>query len=199
MSAPEPLDQRILDEALAHLRAFGAKRTTVLSIAAALGVTHAAVYRYFPSKAELFDAAVARSLQPLEATLQTILQSPDPAADKLERMTLALHRAYRAMAIDDRELFAILSEAVVSSRGVGRKHRSRAQHAVQKVVEEGMGSAEFIAADHRRAIAFVFDALHRFIHPVSIRLDRDVASAALEARLFRVLGVVTRALARGRT
>lgn len=199
MTAPEPLDQRALDEALAHLRQYGAKRTTVLSIAQTLGVTHAALYRYFPSKTALFDAAVARALHPLEGELQAISQSPDPAADKLERMTQAVHRAYRRMAADDAELFEILTEAVVAGRGVGRKHRSRAQAAVQRVVEEGMASGEFVAADHKRAIAFVFDALHRFIHPVSIRLDRDVSSAALQARLDRVLAVVGHALARGRT
>jgi AcrR family transcriptional regulator len=194
----EPLEERALDEALAHLRRYGARRTTVLSIAEALGVSHAAVYRYYPSKAELFDAAMARALRPLEGELRAIVDAPDPAADKLERLAHAVHRSYRAMCLEDPELFALLSRAAVEGRGAGRKHRAKVQAAVQRVVEEGIGSSAFAVADARRGVAFVFDALHRFIHPVSVGLDRDAPDGATALRLDRVSRVVARALGAGR-
>lgn len=192
------LEDRILDEALAHLRRYGARRTTVLSIAQALGVSHAALYRYFPSKAELFDAAMARALKPLEADLRAIVDAPDPAADKLERLVHAVHRAYRGLSVDDPELFELLSRAAVEGRGAGRKHRAKVQAAVQRVVEEGIGSSAFAVADARRGVAFVFDALHRFIHPVSVGLDREAPASALLQRVDRVTRVVARALTTGR-
>ncbi|QLP97092.1 MAG: TetR/AcrR family transcriptional regulator [Rhodoblastus sp.] len=111
------IEDRILDEAMAHLRRYGARRTTVLSIAQALGVSHAALYRYFPSKAELFDAAMARALKPLEAEMRAIVDAPDPAADKLERLVHAVHRAYRGLSLDDPELFELLSRAAVEGAG----------------------------------------------------------------------------------
>ena len=98
-------EDRILDEALAHLRRHGARRTTVLSIAQTLGVSHAALYRYFPSKAELFDAAMARALKPLEADMRAIVDAPDPAADKLERLGHAVFPAYRTPTPHDPQLF----------------------------------------------------------------------------------------------
>lgn len=191
-------EDRILEETLAQLRRHGARRVTVLSIAEALGVSHAALYRYFPSKAELFDAAVARALRPLEAELRAIVDAPDPAADKLERLIHVVHRAYRAACLDDPELFSLMSRAAVEGRGVGRKHRAKVQAAVQRVVEEGIGSSAFEVADARRGVAFVFDALHRFIHPVSVGLDRDAPNTAIQQRLDRLMRVTTRALANGR-
>jgi AcrR family transcriptional regulator len=192
------LEERALEETLSHLRRHGAGRTTVLSIAAALGVSHAALYRYFPSKGELFDAAVARALRPLEAEMRAIVDAPDPAADKLERLIHAVNRAYRVMCVGDPELFALLSQAAVAGRGAGRKHRARVQAAVQRVVEEGIGASAFALPDARRGVAFVFDALHRFIHPVSVGLDSDAPGAALSQRLDRLTRVVTRALTSGR-
>lgn len=191
-------DQRILEETLAHIRRHGARRTTVLSVAEALGMTHAAVYRYFPSKAELFDAATAEALRPLEAALRDIAEGPDPAPDKLERMATSVHRAYRRLALEDPDLFDLLAEAVVEARGVGRKHRARVQSAVQRVIEEGIGGGAFPGGDARRAMAFFFDALHRFIHPVSIRLDREASAAALDLRMERVTRMALRALTLGR-
>jgi len=192
------VEDRILDETLAHLRRHGARRTTVLSIAQALGVSHAALYRYFPSKSDLFDAAVARALRPLEAELRAIVDAPDPSPDKLERLIHAVHRAYRGACLDDPELFALMSQAAVEGRGVGRKHRAKVQAAVQRVVEEGVASSAFAAADARRAVAFVFDALHRFIHPVSVGLDRDAPNAAVQQRVDRLMRVVARTLVSGR-
>ena len=192
------LEDRIIDETLAHLRRHGARRTTMLSIAEALGVTHAALYRYFPSKAELFDAATARALRPLEDEMRAIVDAPDPAGDKLERLAQAVHRAYRGACLNDPELFALIAKAAVEGRGVGRKHRGKVQAAVQRVVEEGIGSSAFAVADARRGVAFVFDALHRFIHPVAVGLDRDAPNAAIQQRLDRVMRVVARALTSGR-
>lgn len=197
-ASSEPTDQRILDETIAQVRAHGARRTTVLSIAAALGMTHANVYRYFPSKAALFDAATARALAPLESALRDIADAPDPAPDKIERMAGAAHRAYRAFAVADPDLFARLADAVAAGRGIGRKHRAKVQAAIQRAVEEGVAGGAFPGTDARRAVAFVFDALHRFVHPVSVALDRDVADAPLAQRLERVTQAALRALTAGR-
>ena len=67
---PEPIEARLLDVARAHVRKFGAARTTIVGIAAEAGMTHANVYRYFPSKAELFEEITASWLRPLEARLR---------------------------------------------------------------------------------------------------------------------------------
>ena len=48
-------------------------------------MTHANVYRYFPSRAALVDAVVDVWLKATERRLAEIADGPDPADDKLER------------------------------------------------------------------------------------------------------------------
>ena len=55
----ESNEARLVEIAHAHVRKFGHARTTVVGVAADAGMTHANVYRYFPSKTALLDEVVA--------------------------------------------------------------------------------------------------------------------------------------------
>ena len=200
MNAPatESVEARLLEIARAHVRKFGAARVTVVGIAAEAGMTHANVYRYFPSKAELLEEITGSWLRALEARLREAAEGADPAYDKLERMLLAVHRAYRQKLENDPAIFDLLIDALANERASARKHRSRIQSEIQRVVEEGIASGAFAMADRRRALSLIFDAAHRFIHPLALKLDKDQPSAALAARFERVLSLVLRALRTGR-
>jgi AcrR family transcriptional regulator len=189
---------RLVEIARAHVRKFGHARTTVVGVAAEAGMTHANVYRYFPSKTALLDEVVAMSLRPLEAQLREAAEGADPAYDKLERMLAAIHRDYRRKLDDDPELFDLVIDALVRNRPSARKHRSRVQSEIQRVYEEGVASGAFAMTDRRRAMSLIFDAAHRFIHPVALRLDRDAAAGAVASRFEAVLAMTLRALRTGR-
>ncbi len=197
--APEPVESRILAVAAEHVRRFGAARATIVGVAAEAGMTHANVYRYFPSKVALMEEITAAWLRPLEAKLREAAEGADPAYDKLERMLLAVHRAYRAKLDGDPALFDLLIDSLAQERATARKHRARVQSEMQRVVEEGVASGAFAMADRRRALALVFDASHRFIHPVALRLDRDIPAPALAQRFERIVSMTLRALRTGRT
>ncbi len=70
---------------------------------------------------------------------------------------------------------------------------------MQRVVEDGVASGAFAMADRRRAMSLVFDASHRFIHPLAMRLDRPIPAAAMAQRFERVVSMTLRALRTGRT
>lgn len=192
---PEPTDAKILRIAADHVRKYGLERTTVVSVASEAGMSHANVYRYFPSKDSLVEALTDHWLKPIEAGLHEIADAPDPADDKLERVLSAIHRAYRNKVETDPNLFAIFSDAVEEGRALARRHRSRVQSEIQRVLEEGMGGGVFRPGDLRRATGLVFDGVHRFIHPVSVKLDRDVPREQIDSRFERLTRVVLRALA----
>jgi AcrR family transcriptional regulator len=195
---PEPVEARIAEIARQHIRRFGAQRTTIVGIAQEAGMTHANVYRYFPSKRELFEELTAAWLRPLEARLREAADGADPAFDKLERMLLAIHRAYRQKLESDPELFDLLIDSLANERASARKHRSRVQSEIQRVVEDGVSSGAFALADRRRAMALIFDATHRFLHPVALKLDKDTPAPALASRFDTVVSMVLRALRTGR-
>jgi hypothetical protein len=113
-------------------------------------------------------------------------------------MLLAIHRAYRQHLEGEPEQFDLLIDAMDKDRGSARKHRSRLQSEIQRVVEEAIASGAFALSDRRRALSLIFDAAHRFIHPLALRLDKDAPAAALEARFERVVDLVLRALRAGR-
>ena len=194
----ESNEARLVEIARAHVRKFGHARTTVVGVAAEAGMTHANVYRYFPSKTALLDEVVASGLRPLEARLREAAEGADPAYDKLERMLLAVHHDYRSKLDDDPELFDLLVDSLIRNRPSARKHRSRVQTDIQRVYEEGVASSAFALADRRRAMSLIFDAAHRFIHPVALRLDKDTSAHAVATRFETVLAITLRALRTGR-
>jgi AcrR family transcriptional regulator len=197
VSAADPVDARLLAIAAEQLRLHGARGVTVVRVAEAAGMTHANVYRYFPSKAALIDAVADRWLKGLEATLAEIADSPDPADDKLERLIQAIAHGNRELLAKDRHLFDVYADAVETSRAIIRKHRARQRQLIDRVVDEGIATGKFDPRDRDRAVAFVGDAAYRFINPLSVRLDADMPLELAETRLGTVIRVILRALASG--
>lgn len=194
MAPADSSDARILQVAAEHVRKFGAGRTTVVGIAAEAGMSHANVYRYFPSKMSLLEALTEQWLRPLEVGLHEIADAPDPADDKLERILSSVYRTYRNKVETDLNHFVIFADSVEHGRAVGRRHWARLQTEISRVVDEGMASGVFRHMDQRRAVALVFDGLHRFLSPTAIKLERDVPREQFDARFERLTSVVLRAL-----
>jgi len=197
MTLREPSETRILSVASEHLRLFGPKRFTVVAVAEEAGMTHANVYRYFPSRAGLIDAVVDVWLKASERRLADIADGPDPADDKLERLILALAKANRDLLVEDPHLFMALSQAVAKRHAISRRNRTRVRALFERVVDEGIASGAFEPRDRDRAIAFVIDATHRFIHPASLALEADVPQASVDARLATLIRVILRVLGSG--
>ena len=192
------VDGRILDLATQFVRLNGPARTTIVAVAEAAGMSHANVYRYFKSKADLVDAISAAWLRQIEADVRVIVEGPDPAHDKLERLLLAIHRGYRDKLERDPRIFGLLVAATMEKRAFARKHRQRLQSEVRTVLDEGITQGGLAGADSGPALALVFDMMHRFIHPSAIALDAETARSSLDRRAGRVLRLLLRALARGR-
>ena len=191
-------DVQILEIANRHVRRFGAKQVTMVALAKELGMTHANLYRYFQNRLALLDAITADWLRPLEMRLRQAADGQDPPEDKLERMLLAIHRAYREKLLQDPLIFELFVEAAVEERLVARKHRAKVQQEIQAVLEEGMAAGLLGVRERRHGMALIFDAAHRFIHPFAIKLDEQMGSADLEQRFERLLQPMLRALRSGR-
>src|SRR4051812_44699574 len=97
---------RILSAAEDVIRRFGPNKATVVDVARALGVSHAALYRHVATKAELRDLVVGRWMETTMPPLRAIAASPDPAPQRLRRLLDALIATKRRRAADDPELFA---------------------------------------------------------------------------------------------
>jgi AcrR family transcriptional regulator len=186
---------RILAAAAQQLRRHGPRKFTVVDVAEAAGMTHPNVYRYFTSKTGLLDALVANWLRPLEDRVETVVNAPDPVPDKLERMVVAISRAYRAARAEEPQLFAAFAAAAADGRPVASKHRYRMRRAFERVIEEGIGTGIIGIRDRAKALALLLDASWRFVDPAALLAESD-GEAGLDGRLERVLEAALQRLGR---
>ncbi|MET0605531.1 MAG: TetR family transcriptional regulator [Beijerinckiaceae bacterium] len=196
-SQPEGAQSRLLALAEEEIRRIGFRRMRVVAVAEAAGMTHANVYRYFPSRIALADAVTAAWLKPIETSLSDAATAPDPAIDKLERMILALARSYRDRLEGEPDLFALFCDAMEKARPVTRKHRGRVRQLIERVIDEAMGEGLFEPDARGRALALLFDAMHRFIYPLNVLADRDAPRARWDRRLANVLDAALAAVRGG--
>src|SRR5271166_1992374 len=97
---------RILATAEDVIRRFGPAKATVVDVARALGVSHAAVYRHVASKAELRDLVVGRWVEATMTPLRAIVALTAPAPERLRWLFDTLIGVKRQRAANDPELFA---------------------------------------------------------------------------------------------
>jgi AcrR family transcriptional regulator len=197
--AAVPTDLRILEIATDHIRRHGIERTTILRIAAEAGMSHANIYRYYPSKTALIEEISAHWLKPLEAGLHVIADAPDPAFDKLERLIFALHRAYRDKIEGDPGVFALFAMASMQGAPIARRHYGRRDAEMRRILDEGVGAQGFDPTDPKRALALILDSTYRFLDPAVVKADFEIPRAALEQRMARVINAIFRALGSNRT
>jgi AcrR family transcriptional regulator len=107
--------EEILDSAATLFADQGYAGTDVQVLADTLGLSKGTIYRYFPSKEQLFLAAVDRGMRRLHAEVQAAIAH---AADPLQRIGLAI-RAYLTFYRDHPEY----TELLIQERAVFRDRR----------------------------------------------------------------------------
>jgi AcrR family transcriptional regulator len=160
-------------------------------------MSHANVYRFFPSKAGLIEAVVVAWLRSVEVTLSDISSGSDPADDKLERFLIAWARAQRDGLDRDAPIYSAYATFAAERRDAVMAHRARVRTLLTGIVEDGMEPGPFRVRNLERAVSLVADAMQRFVHPTLVGETRDVSRSQVEARAGAVIRVVVRTLVNG--
>ncbi|MFT4294488.1 MAG: TetR family transcriptional regulator [Micropruina sp.] len=147
------------------LRRYGPAKATVLDVARELKVSHAAVYRYFPSKAALREAVTRRWLARAHDDLTEIAASAEPAPQRLRHWLTAIFAVKRAAATDDPELFATYGVLAAENSDAAAEHVADLLSQLQGIVADGVSSGAFAVTDVAAAARAVFDATTPFHHP----------------------------------
>ena len=197
MSAPTLLSERILDAAEEVLRRHGARKTNVVDVARALGMSHANIYRHFASKQALLDAIAARWLHRISDPLSAIAANArQPASRRLAAWFDALRLGKRRKLLEDPELFRIYLQVTEAAHEVVDEHVALLLAQVQRMVTDGIATGEFSADLRPRAAARAFlQGTVQFHHPAMI--IQLPAPTNAEART--VLGLLLAGLRAGRT
>jgi AcrR family transcriptional regulator len=157
---------RILATAEDVIRRFGPEKATVVDVARALGVSHAAVYRHVATKAELRDLVVSRWVEATMSPLRAIVAKTGPAPQRLRRLIDTLIATKRRRAADDPELFAAYRILAQGAESVTAAHVEELVTLATTVIRAGVKERTFRAVDPMAAGQAVLRATIWFHHPV---------------------------------
>ena len=174
---------RLLDAALALLSEGGYAAATVSNIAERVGVSAGALYRHFPSKAELF-VEVFRAAAGRDLSVMRTVGSEGSAIARLAR-AIAAH-ARRALA-DPRLTWALIHEPVDPAVDAVRlAYRRRYARYVASVLEAAVEAGEIPAQDVTQSAAAIAGALcEALVGPLSPTSTRERDVDALVAHIVR--------------
>ena len=158
--------EKILDTAEDVLRRFGPAKATVVDVARALGVSHAAVYRHVATKAELRDLVVSRWVETTMPPLRAIAAQRGSAPKRLRQLVDALIAVKRSRAADDPELFAAYRTLAAEAQSVVDAHVHELIGLAATVIRSGVKESTFRTVDPVAAGRAILFATSRFHHPV---------------------------------
>ena len=178
---------RILAAAEDVIRRFGPAKATVVDVARALGVSHAAVYRHVATKAELRELVVGRWVETTMPPLRAVAAAPGPAPQRLRRLLDALIAVKRRRAAEDPELFAAYRTLAPDAQSVVAAHIDELVGLAATVIRSGVKEGTFRTLDPVAAARAVLLATSRFHHPAHAAEWADPAIDAAFNDVWRLL------------
>jgi AcrR family transcriptional regulator len=168
MSPPDdPITRdRIVATAEDVIRRFGPAKATVVDVARALGVSHAAVYRHVATKALLRDLVVGRWVEEKMPPLRAIAAGKGPAPRRLRRLFDALIAMKRRRAADDPELFSAYRTLAADAQSITADHVDELVALTATVIRSGVEEGTFRRVDPVTTGRAILLATSRFHHPV---------------------------------
>jgi AcrR family transcriptional regulator len=157
--------ERILASAEDVIRRFGPDKATVVDVARALGVSHAAVYKHVATKAELRDLVVARWADATMPPLRAIVKSSGPAPRRLRKLLDALIAVKRRRAADDPELFTAYRTLAAGAESITTAHVDELVSLIADVIRAGVKEGAFRKVDSAATGRALLLATLRFHHP----------------------------------
>lgn len=161
--------QRILDQAASLFAEKGYETSSINELAAAMGVSKAAVYHYFPSKQQLYDAIILDTLTGLIKTVNEEVDQETSPAKKLRRFITAHARYFES----HRDGFVVM---LVGFSGMQcREFRDEAmqlrdahEQLLRRIIANGIASRDFRQVDivmAGRAVLSLLNWMVRWFKP----------------------------------
>ncbi|MFF6952426.1 TetR family transcriptional regulator [Streptomyces iakyrus] len=157
--------ERILEATEEVLRRHGPAKATVVDVARALGVSHGSVYRHFRTKAALREAVTKRWLDRTSGQLSGIAEADRVPEARLRDWLAALFAAKRRKAGEDPELFATYTVLAGENGSAVSEHITDLESQLTRIIQAGVKSGSFTAADPEATARAVFHATARFHDP----------------------------------
>ncbi|WP_086055865.1 TetR/AcrR family transcriptional regulator [Bordetella genomosp. 9] len=165
MAAPR---ERILEEAARLFADSGYENSTMADVAGSLGVTKAAIYHYFPTKQDIYDAIIIDVLSGLTATVAAeVARETEPMA-RLRRFMLAHARYFQARHPQFVTMLIGYSGMQPGYREDAARLRDEYEQILRRLIAEGVARGVFRDVDPAqtgRAILSMLNWMARWYKP----------------------------------
>ena len=186
----------ILESAKAQVRRFGENKTNVTDVARDMGVSHAALYRFYPSKSAIMDAIAQEAMDDEARLAAEHVEADGPPAARLMAMLLDLHRHKRERFVGDREIHDLYRRIVVERPDMIAAYAERMTALVARLIERAVAGDEWHVDDIGVAAGVVRDAVMVYVHP-AFMAQSSSAGAPAEAMLRATVTTLVRAFESG--
>ncbi|MCW5735852.1 MAG: TetR family transcriptional regulator [Enhydrobacter sp.] len=186
----------VLETAKAHVRRFGEAKTNVVDVARAMGVSHAALYRFYPSRSAIMDAIVEEAMNDEARLAAEHVETDGPAAEKLAALLLDLHRRKRERFLGDREIHDLYRRIVVERPDMIAAYSERITSLVARLIDKAVSKGEWKVDDTGVAAGVVRDAATTYVHPAFVA-QLVTAGAPVETMLRATVSTLARAFEAG--
>lgn len=157
--------ETILNATEEIIRRFGPDKANITDVAKLLKVSHAAIYRYYNGKTDLWNAVTERWLTRLHAPSNNILKEDSPADVKLSNLLESFVEAKHHSAINDPEMFANYIKLAQRSMEVIKNGIEEGINSIEKVIVQGITEGIFFTESPYQEARSVYLATSVFIHP----------------------------------
>lgn len=173
--SPEDMRDRIVAVAEEHFRRIGYAKTAVADIAAAMGMSPANVYRFFPSKSAINNAICAKLMLEVDQLMESIVSAPETATERLRSYFFELHRNNKDKLTHEHRIHDMVEVAMAENWPAIECHCNSMVGYLARIVADGVESGEFRAVEPEAFAQTAFDAAAKFLHPTLIahNADRD--------------------------
>lgn len=164
----------ILDEAERQLQALGYADMTIGSIATALGMSPANIFKNFGNKAGLIDAVALRWVMELDATIETTADIPS-ASLRLRAMAHLILETHLARGTMPARLAIMIGlDSTPPPSAIAFFHRLLRRF--EKLIEDGVSDGEFVPCEVAVTAAAVCDCLITILDPAAVLRGRSLFS-----------------------
>jgi AcrR family transcriptional regulator len=184
---PDKAREHILDAAEALFRRIGYSKTTVADIAAALSMSSANVYRFFPSKGAINDALCRRMLGELHVMADEVASGPGSPSRRLEELIIAIHLHSKARFTDQQTVHEMVLVAMQENWDACEAHVQHMEALFARLIGEGIEAGEFAPCEPTVIADLIGLGCCGIFHPAMIADCADDTSEAKARGLARLL------------
>ena len=164
----DDMRERIITVAEEHFRRIGYAKTAVADIAAALGMSPANVYRFFPSKNAINNAICSRLMVEVDRLMSGIIERDLTPEQKIKAFFSELHHYNKATLTHEHRLHDMVEVAMAENWPAVNAHCECLVCTLAKIIAEGVEKGSFRSVDADVFARTAFDASAKVIHPTLI-------------------------------